>query len=95
MSTVIIKKHLIFTFQAAAVVEDVGHVTMLVNNAGVVSGKPLLDLSPDELQYCLQVNTLSQVWVSLEVTSKIESIVQTVKIFYWCVTVKSLYFVGH
>ena len=38
---------------------------MLINNAGIVNGKPLSELTPSEMEYCLQVNTLSHIWVSV------------------------------
>ena len=31
---------------------QIGHPTILINNAGVVQGKLLLDLAPEELQQC-------------------------------------------
>eukprot|EP01137_Pigoraptor_chileana_P010434 Opistho-2@60068 len=47
---------------AAAVKRDVGDVTILVNNAGIVTGKPFLD-SPDHLiEKTFQVNTVSHFW---------------------------------
>ncbi|WAR21389.1 DHRS3-like protein [Mya arenaria] len=48
--------------QAAAVQREVGNVTLLVNNAGTVCGKAILELNPHELQHCLKVNTLAQFW---------------------------------
>ena len=42
-----------------------GPVDILVNNAGVVSGKHLLDLTPDEqIERTFRVNTLSLFWVT-------------------------------
>ena len=42
---------------------DVGDVSILVNNAGVVAGKPLVDL-PDELvEKTFSVNLLAHFWV--------------------------------
>lgn len=44
---------------------DVGDVTMLVNNAGIVTGKSFLKC-PDELMIkTMEVNTISHFWVSL------------------------------
>ncbi|VDC06189.1 unnamed protein product [Peniophora sp. CBMAI 1063] len=40
------------------IVEELGHPTILINNAGVVQGKLLLDLSPEELQQTFGVNTI-------------------------------------
>ncbi|KAH9943291.1 retinal short-chain dehydrogenase/reductase [Epithele typhae] len=44
------------------VVEELGHPTMLINNAGVVQGKPILDLSPEDVQQTFSVNTLAHFW---------------------------------
>jgi len=45
--------------QAARVLAEVGPVDVLVNNAGVVNGRPLLALADHEIARTLQVNTLS------------------------------------
>ncbi|TBU33182.1 retinal short-chain dehydrogenase/reductase [Dichomitus squalens] len=47
---------------AKQIVDDLGHPTMLVNNAGVVQGKTLLDLSPEDIQQTISVNTLAHFW---------------------------------
>ncbi|OCL06809.1 short chain dehydrogenase/reductase [Glonium stellatum] len=39
--------------------EDLGIPTILINNAGIVHGKALLDLSPEEIERTFRVNTLS------------------------------------
>ncbi|KAI0677386.1 retinal short-chain dehydrogenase/reductase [Trametes maxima] len=44
------------------VIEELGHPTMLINNAGVVQGKALLDLSPEDIQQTFSVNTLAHYW---------------------------------
>ena len=41
-----------------------GRVDVLVNNAGVVSGKRLLDLSPADVQRTLRVNTAALFWTA-------------------------------
>ena len=51
--------------QGRVLQQEVGHVTMLINNAGVVSGHPLLECSDDEIQQTLQVNLLAHFWVLL------------------------------
>ncbi len=43
-----------------------GEVEVLVNNAGVVSGKPLTELSPEEVQRTLRVNTAALFWTARE-----------------------------
>ncbi|KAI0268187.1 retinal short-chain dehydrogenase/reductase [Gloeopeniophorella convolvens] len=47
---------------AKKVIEEVGHPTVLVNNAGVVQGKLLLDLSPEDIRQTFDVNTLAHFW---------------------------------
>ncbi|KAJ7639064.1 retinal short-chain dehydrogenase/reductase [Roridomyces roridus] len=44
------------------IIEEIGQPTVLVNNAGVVQGKLLLDLSPEDVQQTFGVNTLSHFW---------------------------------
>ncbi|KAI0775952.1 retinal short-chain dehydrogenase/reductase [Trametes elegans] len=44
------------------IVEELGHPTMLINNAGVVQGKALLDLTPEDIQQTFSVNTLAHYW---------------------------------
>lgn len=41
-----------------------GRVDVLVNNAGVVSGKRLLDLSPEDVRRTLRVNTAALFWTA-------------------------------
>ena len=52
--------------EIAAVAEQTlaagGPVDILINNAGIVSGKYLLDLSADEIERTFQVNTLALFW---------------------------------
>ncbi|KAI0307095.1 retinal short-chain dehydrogenase/reductase [Multifurca ochricompacta] len=47
---------------AKKVIEEVGHPTVLVNNAGVVQGKLILDLSPEDVKQTFNVNTLAHFW---------------------------------
>ena len=47
-----------------AAAEQVGRVDVLINNAGVVTGKPLLDASEAEIERTFQVNTMSLYWVT-------------------------------
>lgn len=43
--------------------QEVGDVTILINNAGIVTGKKFMD-SPDTLiEKTLQVNTMAHFWV--------------------------------
>ena len=41
-----------------------GNVDVLVNNAGVVSGKPLTELAPAEVQRTLRINTAALFWTT-------------------------------
>lgn len=45
------------------VIEEIGEPTMIVNNAGVVQGKLLIDLSPADLNQTFGTNTLAHFWV--------------------------------
>jgi len=47
---------------AEVVIEEVGQPTILVNNAGVVQGKLLLDLEPEDVKQTFNVNTLASFW---------------------------------
>jgi len=48
----------------AAAAEEVGAIDILINNAGVVSGRDLLDNHPASIERTLQVNLLSLFWVT-------------------------------
>ncbi len=43
---------------------DVGGVDVLVNNAGIVSGRPLLEIPDEKIERTFQVNTLALYWVT-------------------------------
>lgn len=45
---------------------DVGHVTLLINNAGILHCHPLLMLNHQQIQRTLEVNTLSHFWTIQE-----------------------------
>uniref|UniRef100_S4RW07 Retinol dehydrogenase 10 n=1 Tax=Petromyzon marinus TaxID=7757 RepID=S4RW07_PETMA len=49
---------------AGLVRRDAGDVTLLVNNAGVVSGRPLLDCPDELLERTMAVNLHALFWVS-------------------------------
>ena len=38
--------------------------TVVINNAGIVTSKPFLDLTEKEVRNVLEINTLSHFWVS-------------------------------
>lgn len=44
------------------IAEELGHPTVLINNAGVVQGKRILDLTPGDIQQTFSVNTLAHFW---------------------------------
>ena len=41
--------------------QEVGHVTVLVNNAGIVCGKNILDISIEQFEMVMRVNLISMV----------------------------------
>ncbi|KZW04335.1 retinal short-chain dehydrogenase/reductase [Exidia glandulosa HHB12029] len=47
---------------AKKIQEDIGHPTVLINNAGVVQGKLLLDLTPEDVQQTLNTNLAAHFW---------------------------------
>lgn len=55
-----------FNVYAAAerVKQEVGSVSILVNNAGIVTGKRLLELDDDRISKTFDVNALAHFWVS-------------------------------
>lgn len=50
--------------------KEVGDVEILINNAGILYAKPLLELSNEQVKKTLQVNTLAHFWVSTSLHSK-------------------------
>ena len=51
--------------QAAEVtLQNIGHLDVLINNAGIVSGKPFLDLSEKDITSTYGVNTLALYWTT-------------------------------
>ncbi|KAL4076192.1 hypothetical protein V8B97DRAFT_49987 [Scleroderma yunnanense] len=47
---------------AKKVIQEVGHPTILVNNAGVVQGRLILDLKPEDVIQTFGVNALAHFW---------------------------------
>ena len=52
------------TAAADQVLAQVGSVDVVVNNAGVVSGKPLTELSSSDIERTFRVNTLANYWTT-------------------------------
>lgn len=50
---------------AASVREEVGNVAILVNNAGIVTGKSFIESSEKGIQKVMEVNALAHFWVSM------------------------------
>ena len=50
---------------AEQVKTEVGDVTILINNAGIVSGKKFLDTEDWMIQKTMEVNTMAHFWVSV------------------------------
>ncbi|KAF8591492.1 retinal short-chain dehydrogenase/reductase [Ramaria rubella] len=48
---------------AKKIVEDVGHPTVIINNAGVVQGKLILDLSAEDVNQTFSTNLFSHFWI--------------------------------
>lgn len=46
------------------VLADCGHVDILINNAGIVSGKSLMEISDEAIERTIQVNTLALFWLT-------------------------------
>ena len=45
--------------------KDVGQVDILINNAGIVTGKKFLQCSDSMIQKTMEVNIMAHFWVSL------------------------------
>jgi all-trans-retinol dehydrogenase (NAD+) len=49
---------------ADLVLAEAGTVDVLVNNAGIVSGRPFLDLTEEQIERTFEVNTLAHFWTT-------------------------------
>ena len=52
-------------FLCMQVKQDIGDVTILVNNAGIVTGRKIMDVPDDKAELTFQVNTTAHFWVSM------------------------------
>ncbi|UNI14790.1 hypothetical protein JDV02_001386 [Purpureocillium takamizusanense] len=43
---------------------QIGHPTVIINNAGVARGKTLLDAEPSDVRFTFDVNTLAHYWIT-------------------------------
>lgn len=50
--------------QVTAMVDQLPPVDILINNAGIVSSAPILEVSDDQINKMMNVNVISQFWVS-------------------------------
>ena len=49
---------------AEQVKKDIGDVTILINNAGIVSGKNFKDIPDDKIELTFKVNSIAHFWVN-------------------------------
>lgn len=49
---------------AVKIRSQVGEPTVIINNAGVVRGKTILDSEPGDVRFTFDVNTLAQYWIA-------------------------------
>ena len=57
------KRHLVEEY-AKQVHSEVGNVSILINNAAIVTGKTILDATDESIHRTFEVNLFSQFWVS-------------------------------
>lgn len=48
---------------AEQVKREVGEITMIINNAGIVAGKPFLELTDEAIQRTFDVNVMAHFWI--------------------------------
>ena len=49
---------------SATIREEIGDVTILINNAGIRIIRPLLQYTPDQIEKTMRVNLLGQIWMT-------------------------------
>ncbi len=50
--------------QANQVKKDVGSIDLLINNAGIVSGRSFLDCSEEQIENTMAINIMAPIWIS-------------------------------
>ena len=59
--------NIVLLFSQAQEIEDtIGHVTILVNNAGVVCGQKITEADPNEIQQVMETNLVAHHWVRIQ-----------------------------
>jgi meso-butanediol dehydrogenase/(S,S)-butanediol dehydrogenase/diacetyl reductase len=64
---------------AALVQQQIGHVTILINNAAICLVKPVLECSPEELYSLMDTNLIGHFWVGCLTTSSVAFTVDSVE----------------
>ena len=61
--------------------EEVGDVTILFNNAGVMTTGSVLDLTDDQIERTFQVNVLAHFWVRVKLPDVVQKLRENSKAF--------------
>ena len=61
---------------AKKVIEEVGQVTILLNNAGIMPQHPVLKHSEQEIRLIYEINVLSHFWVIFTLILKINILIE-------------------
>lgn len=52
--------------KAEQIAREIGTVTIVINNAGIVTGKRFMDCSDEKIVKTFEVNTIAHFWVSIQ-----------------------------